>query len=73
MATLSTANKNKLQHAIDALVKSNAPQIPFDATIIEEVAKVSASAGFQQAATFAENAKNSPISTLLSFIKFIGT
>lgn len=73
MATLSNANLLKLQHAIDALVKSNAPQLPFDATIIQEVAAVSQSAGFQQAATFSENAKNSPISTLLSFIKFIGT
>jgi hypothetical protein len=73
MATLSTANKNKLQHAIDLMVKSNAPQIPFDATVIEEVAKVSASVGFQSAGNFKENAKNSPISTLLSFVKFIGT
>lgn len=73
MATLSTADKNKLQHAIDALVKSNAPQIPFDATIIEEVTRVSASSGFQSAGDFKENAKNSPISTLLSFVKFIGS
>lgn len=69
---LTTAEKNKLQHAIDLMVKSNAPQIPFDATIIEEVAKVSQSSGYQAAATFAENAKNSPISTLLAFVKFIG-
>lgn len=68
-----SANKNKLQHAIDYLVKSNAPQIPFDATVIEQVGAVSEAAGFQKAANFAENAKNSPISTLLAFIKFIGT
>ena len=73
MATLSNADKLKLQHAIDALVKSNAPQIPFDATIIQEVAAVAQSSGFQQAATFQQNAENAPISTLLSFIKFIGT
>lgn len=73
MATLSDANKLKLQHAIDALVKSNAPQIPFDATIIQEVAAVSQSTGFQSQGHFVENAKNSPISTLLAFIKFIGT
>jgi hypothetical protein len=73
MATLSTDNKNKLQHAIDSLVKSNAPQLPFDATLIEEVAKVSASVGFQSAGNFKENAKLIPISTLLAFIKFIGT
>lgn len=73
MATLSTTDTNRLQHAIDGLVKSNAPQIPFDATIIEEVARVSASTGFQSAGAFKENAKNSPISTLLAFVKFIGT
>lgn len=69
---LTTAEKNKLQHAIDLMVKGNAPQLPFDATIIQEVAAVAQSSGYQVAATFTENAKNSPISTLLAFVKFIG-
>lgn len=69
---LSTDNKAKLQAAIDALVFSNAPQIPFDAKIIEQVAAVSASIGFQTTGAFVENAKNSPISTLLTLAKFIG-
>lgn len=73
MATLSTTDKNRLQHAIDELVKSNAPQIPFDATVIWEVGRVAQSTGFQSQAKFSERAKNSPISTLLEFVKFIGT
>jgi len=73
MATLSTTDAARLQHAIDSLVLSTAPQIPFDSALIWEVARVAASTGFQPALTFQQNAQNSPISTLLSFIKFIGT
>jgi hypothetical protein len=73
MATLSQANKDALQAAIDRLIKENAVEIPFDAEIIERVARVAASTGFQGAGNFKENAKLRPISVLLQFIKFIGT
>jgi hypothetical protein len=73
MATLSQTNKDALQAAIDRLVKENATEIPFDAEIIERVAKVAASTGFLGAGNFKEAARDRPISVLLQFIKFIGT
>lgn len=73
MATLTTAQKNILQWAIDFQVKGNAPEIPFDDKVIQEVGKVAASTGFESAGKFKEDAKLTPISTLLRFIKFIGT
>lgn len=73
MATLSTDNKNKLQHAIDLMTKANATELPFDAKVIEEVAYVSNSTGYLSAGAFKEQAKTNPISTLLGFVKFIGT
>lgn len=73
MATLSASNSAALLAAHDALVKSNAPQIPFDATIIEQLAAVAASTGFKSAGNFKEDARDKPISTLIKFIRFIGT
>lgn len=73
MATLSTDNKNKLQHAIDTLVKENATEIPFDAKVIEEVAFVAGSSGFESAGTFKNDCRDRPISTLIRFLKFLGT
>jgi len=73
MATLSTANKNALQYAIDEMVKESAVELPVDATVAQHVADVAASTGFQTQGAFMENVKNRPISTLLAFVKFIGT
>jgi len=73
MATLSTDNKNKLQHAIDAMVKTNATELPFDATIIEQVGRVAVSSGFESAMKFQQDCRDNPISTLLRFAKFLGT
>jgi len=73
MATLSAANSKEIQAVIDYIVKSNAPQLPFDATAIERLARVAASVGFEGAGNFKEDAKNSPITTLLALAKFLGT
>ena len=73
MATLSTTDKNRLQHAIDSMVKENATEIPFDATVIEELARVSASSGFESAGNFKQDARDRPISTLVRWIKYMGT
>lgn len=73
MATLSTANKAKLQHAIDLMVKGSAVELPFDSTVSEEVGRVAASAGFESTGNFKEDVRDRPISTLLRFLKFLGT
>jgi hypothetical protein len=73
MATLSAANAAALQAAADAMTATNAVELPFDATIIERIAAVSASTGFETAGKFKNDARDNPISTLLRFAKFLGT
>lgn len=78
--TLSTAQKTAIQNAIDLMVVGTAPELPFDAKIIETVAPVAEAIGFipplyTQATNgaFQESCKLRPISTLLALAKFIGT
>lgn len=72
MATLSTTEQSRIQHAIDSLVKESAVELPFDEKVIQEVGVVAASSGFESAGQFKEDARNNPISVLLRFIKYLG-
>lgn len=71
--TFSTANYNALTHASQALTVSTAPQLPFDASIIEQLEGPAVAAGlFATKGAFQEAAKDKPISTLIDFIRLVG-
>ena len=71
--TLSALSKVQLQHAIDSMVRESAVELPFDATVIEEVGRVAAASGFESAGKFQEDAKLNPISVLLRFLLYLGS
>jgi hypothetical protein len=77
--TFTTAQEAVIQQAINLMLLTSATELPFDERIIETVAPVAAAVGFippghTQATTgaFLEAAKLNPISTLLSFVAFVG-
>jgi hypothetical protein len=70
---LNSTQRAALQHAVDGLVKATAEELPPDAQISYEVAKVAASIGFTTSdGQFLEQVRDNPISTLLRFILYVG-
>ena len=64
---------SQLQRAVDLMVQGNAPELPFDSTCMESVAKAAASLGFVTSdGAFVQLAKDRPISTLISLLLSVG-
>jgi hypothetical protein len=71
--TFSQANYDALTAASGLLTKSTAPQLPFDELTIQQLEGPAVAAGlFATTGAFQEAAKNSPISTLIDFIRLVG-
>jgi hypothetical protein len=71
--TFSQAEDDTLDNAVSLLKISTAYNTPFDATVMQQVAKVAASSGFTKSTGgFTERAKDAPILTLLQFLNYIG-
>lgn len=71
--TLNANQKQHLQDAVNLMTKGQSYESPFDATVIEQVAKVAASSGFTKTdGVFLQQARDNPFSTLLRFILFVG-
>lgn len=72
MATLSTAEKAKIQAVIDYMVHSMAHEKPLDAKVVEVLVPMSAKFGFpttQAPSTgLAESLRDAPFSTLLRML-----
>jgi hypothetical protein len=67
------AEATNIQHAINLMVQGNAPELPFDSTCMESVAKTAASLGYTNSdQEFLQKAQNRPISTLLDFLLWLG-
>jgi hypothetical protein len=69
---LTQAQKDSLTDAINLMVKEQARETPFDATVIEVVGRVAASTGFMGTGAFNEAMLNNPFSTLLRFLVYVG-
>jgi hypothetical protein len=71
---LTADEQSRLTNAINLMLKGTAVELPFDANVIDAVAKVAASSGFEPTnGAFKEDAKNNPISTLLRWVLYQGT
>jgi hypothetical protein len=71
--TFSASDYAALVSASQLMTLGSATELPFDATVIERVAKVAVSSGFASSTgAFLEAAKLNPISTLLNFAAYLG-
>jgi hypothetical protein len=70
--SLTDAEKANIQHALDLMLKGQARETPFDSTIIENVGKAAASAGFCSTGAFSQRMLDNPFSTLLQLLLYVG-
>jgi hypothetical protein len=70
--TLSTAQHNQLVFAAGLMTKETAVELPLHESVIQELAAVAASTGYLTQGAFYEAIKLNPVSTLVSFIAFVG-
>lgn len=54
------------------MFRGSAVELPFDASVIDELSRVSDSSGFISALPFHDACKNNPITTLIKWMIFIG-
>jgi hypothetical protein len=73
MADFTLAQSQVLSLAIQLITAHPAHEFPPDSTVLEQVARVAFASGFTvSTGAFLEKVKDSPISTLLAFVKFLG-
>jgi hypothetical protein len=73
LLVLTAAEQKKLVNAANRMLLESAYETPFHSGVIEHLAVVAASSGFQTTGKFCETIRDTPVSGMLSWALYLGS